>query len=628
MPWYTVSAAGVLSLNGLSGAVTLAVVGGSIAAADNTITITVTPGVTSWAALTGKPTTFPPSAHSHAIADVSGLQTALDEKQAAGSYAAASHTHTAGQVSGLATVATSGSAGDLTGTLSDARLSANVPILVAGVIPSAYLPSFVDDVLEAATLSAFPVTGETGKIYVARDTNRTYRWSGSTYVEISASPGSTDAVSEGSVNLYFTTARASAAAPVQSVAGRSGAVVLAKADVGLGSVDNTADASKPVSTAQAAADAAVQAYAIQRANHTGTQAVGTITGLGGAATLSVGTTAGTVAAGDDSRITGALSTATASTTYQPLDADLTSIAALTTTTFGRSLLTQADASAARTTIGLGSLATQSGTFSGTSIGTNTGDQTFTLTGDVTGSGTGSFAATLSASGVTAGTYASVTVDAKGRVTSATATQAWSTITATPTTLTGYGITDAATSTHVHGNLTNAGAIGSTSGQIVVTTASGVLTTAATISASAISGLATVATSGSGSDITSGTVAAARLGTHASTHQTGGTDAVAAVVVSPTALSASTNNWSIGTGDVFRVSASAAYDLTGITAGTSGLAILLINVGSYAITLKHQSASSTAANRFTTPWAGDCILAASGGNAVLVYDSTTATWRVL
>lgn len=55
-----------------------------------------------------------PTAHSHAVSDVTGLQTALDAKQAAGSYAAASHTHTAGQVSGLATVATSGSYADLT----------------------------------------------------------------------------------------------------------------------------------------------------------------------------------------------------------------------------------------------------------------------------------------------------------------------------------------------------------------------------------------------------------------------------------------------------------------------------------------------------------------------------------
>jgi hypothetical protein len=69
-------------------------------------------------------------------------------------------------------------------------------------------------------------------------------------------------------------------------------------------------------------------------------------------------------------------------------------------------------------------------------------------------------------------------------------------------------------------------------------------------------------------------------------------------------------------------------VTGIAAGTSGLAILLVNVGSFALTLKHQSTSSSAANRFTTPWAGDCILAASGGNAVLVYDSTSSTWRVL
>ena len=56
--------------------------------------------------------------------------------------------------------------------------------LVGGLVPSAQLPSYVDDVVEAANLAAFPGTGETGKIYVAVDTGYTYRWSGSIYVRI------------------------------------------------------------------------------------------------------------------------------------------------------------------------------------------------------------------------------------------------------------------------------------------------------------------------------------------------------------------------------------------------------------------------------------------------------------
>lgn len=120
----------------------------------------------------------------------------------------------------------------------------------SGRVPSAQLPAYVDDVLEYANLAAFPATGSSGVIYIALDTNKTYRWGGSAYTEISPSPGSTDSVTEGSVNLYFTNARASAAAPVQSVAGKTGAVTLAKGDVGLGNVDNTSDANKPVSTAQ------------------------------------------------------------------------------------------------------------------------------------------------------------------------------------------------------------------------------------------------------------------------------------------------------------------------------------------------------------------------------------------
>ena len=57
----------------------------------------------------------------------------------------------------------------------------------SGQVPASQLPSFVDDVLEYASKSAFPARGETGKIYVALDTNLTWRWSGSAYVEISKS---------------------------------------------------------------------------------------------------------------------------------------------------------------------------------------------------------------------------------------------------------------------------------------------------------------------------------------------------------------------------------------------------------------------------------------------------------
>ncbi len=78
-------------------------------------------------------------------------------------------------------------------------------------ISSVYLPSYVDDVLEYANLAAFPPTGSSGIIYVAIDTNKVYRWSGSTYIEISPSPGSTDAVPEGVINQYFTPARAQSA---------------------------------------------------------------------------------------------------------------------------------------------------------------------------------------------------------------------------------------------------------------------------------------------------------------------------------------------------------------------------------------------------------------------------------
>lgn len=96
----------------------------------------------------------------------------------------------------------------ITNLVSDLALKAD---LVSGKVPAAQLPSYVDDVLEYANLAAFPGTGETGKLYIAIDTGYQYRWSGSAYIQLVSSPGSTDAVPEGTVNLYFTEGRVRAA---------------------------------------------------------------------------------------------------------------------------------------------------------------------------------------------------------------------------------------------------------------------------------------------------------------------------------------------------------------------------------------------------------------------------------
>lgn len=91
--------------------------------------------------------------------------------------------------------------------------------LVAGKVPASQLPAFVDDVLEFNAVVAFPAIGEGGKIYVALTgpgADKTYRWSGSAYIEIASSPGSTDVVPEGASNLYHTPARVLDAIPIAS----------------------------------------------------------------------------------------------------------------------------------------------------------------------------------------------------------------------------------------------------------------------------------------------------------------------------------------------------------------------------------------------------------------------------
>jgi len=76
---------------------------------------------------------------------------------------------------------------DLPKKLSELTNDANYVQTVGGFIPSNLLPSYVDDVIEAANYASLPNPGESGKIYVTLNNNLTYRWTGSTYTEISKS---------------------------------------------------------------------------------------------------------------------------------------------------------------------------------------------------------------------------------------------------------------------------------------------------------------------------------------------------------------------------------------------------------------------------------------------------------
>lgn len=118
--------------------------------------------------------------------------------------------------------------------------------------------------------------------------------------------------------------------------------------------------------------------------------------------------------------------------------------------------------------------------------------------------------------------------------------------------------------------------------------------------------------------------------HASSHQVTGADAVNPVCVSPASLSSSQNDWAPGVADVVYVTSSVDLNITGVSAASvpDGHAMLLMNIGNYKITLKHQSTSSTAANRLKSATAGDVVLYADGGSALCVYHAAASRWRIL
>jgi hypothetical protein len=129
--------------------------------------------------------------------------------------------------------------------------------LIDGKIPSSQLPSYVDDVIEVANFASLPTTGETGKIYVTLDNNHIFRWGGSSYIEITDNTAVWGAIT-GNLTDQTDLINALNGKEPLIVSGTSSQYyrgdktwqTLDKFAVGLGNVDNTSDANKPVSTAQ------------------------------------------------------------------------------------------------------------------------------------------------------------------------------------------------------------------------------------------------------------------------------------------------------------------------------------------------------------------------------------------
>lgn len=172
-----------------------------------------------WNEIGEKPSTFTPSTHIHdnATSDIDGFMSSEDKAKLDGIATGANKTIVDSALNSSSAnpvqnkVINSALAGKVptSRTINGKALSSNISLSASdvsavptsqkgqangvaelgsdGKVPSSQLPSYVDDVLEYDSLSDFPETGETGKIYVTKDTNKTYRWSGSAYPEISAS---------------------------------------------------------------------------------------------------------------------------------------------------------------------------------------------------------------------------------------------------------------------------------------------------------------------------------------------------------------------------------------------------------------------------------------------------------
>jgi hypothetical protein len=172
--------------------------------------------------------------------------------------------------------------------------------LVGGLIPADQLPSYVDDVLEYSNLAAFPPIGEPGKIYVAIDSGRTYRWSGSVYVEITDTTAAWGSISGSISNQTDLTTFLSTTYTPQTRTVSAGTGLSGGGDLGSNRTFNLADttvvansygSSSQVATFTVDAQGRLTAAANATITPSSIGALGSLNGLTGSAqTFATGTT--------------------------------------------------------------------------------------------------------------------------------------------------------------------------------------------------------------------------------------------------------------------------------------------------------------------------------------------------
>lgn len=412
--------------------------------------------------------------HGHAISDVTNLQSTLDSKAASGHTHSAATTSAAGfmsaadktKLNGIATgankytlpVANSSSIGGVkSGTDISVDSSGNVSVnndshthsastitsvnasVITGVLSSSQLPSYVDDVIEGYLSSSkfyktknsdgtysTEITGEAGKIYTDLNTNKVYRWSGSAYVVIS----DTITLGETSSTAYRGD-RGKIAYNHSQATGNPHGTTIAQISGLQSQLDSKASSSHTHNYAgsSSAGGSATSAVKLDTSAGSATQPVYFADGKPVKTTYTLGASVPSGAKFTDTTY----SAATTSAAGLMSAADKTKLNGIATgaevnqNAFAKVVVGEteivADAKSDSLSLVAGSNVTLTPNASNDSVTITAKDTVYTHP----------------ASGVTAGTYKSVTVNAAGHVTGGS----------NPTTLSGYGITDAAAKSHTH-----------------------------------------------------------------------------------------------------------------------------------------------------------------------------------